>query len=126
MNAGFNGHFRCCVRAPSVSCISDLSQNAQLKDFFFSFYFQVTERKSQLAQLESMDNGKPIDEAEWDMVSHSTISLGCAVREGYTALAHVFPLHQSFHILGSFQCQEMHKKERFSLSLKLSGYSEYF
>ncbi|GAQ87015.1 aldehyde dehydrogenase [Klebsormidium nitens] len=28
---------------------------------------KVTERKSQLAQLESMDNGKPIDEAEWDM-----------------------------------------------------------
>jgi acyl-CoA reductase-like NAD-dependent aldehyde dehydrogenase len=29
---------------------------------------QVREQKTQLAQLETMDNGKPIDEAEWDMV----------------------------------------------------------
>lgn len=35
---------------------------------------QVTERKTQLAQLESMDNGKPIDEAEWDVVSVGRVS----------------------------------------------------
>jgi len=29
---------------------------------------QVAERKSELAKLESIDCGKPIDEAEWDMV----------------------------------------------------------
>jgi hypothetical protein len=28
----------------------------------------VAERKSELAKLESIDCGKPLDEAEWDMV----------------------------------------------------------
>lgn len=28
---------------------------------------QVTEKKEQLAKLESMDCGKPLDEAKWDM-----------------------------------------------------------
>lgn len=31
---------------------------------------QIKEKKSVLAQYETMDCGKPIDEAEWDMVSH--------------------------------------------------------
>ena len=30
---------------------------------------QIRERKPQLAKLETIDMGKPIDEAEWDMVS---------------------------------------------------------
>lgn len=34
----------------------------------FVFFGQVAERKSELAKLESIDCGKPIDEAEWDMV----------------------------------------------------------
>ena len=32
-------------------------------------HLQVKERKSFLASLESMDNGKPLAEAEWDVVS---------------------------------------------------------
>jgi hypothetical protein len=32
-------------------------------------WLQVVERKEELAKLETMDNGKPIEEAEWDMVS---------------------------------------------------------
>ena len=32
---------------------------------------QVKERKSFLASLESMDNGKPLAEAEWDVVRSS-------------------------------------------------------
>ena len=31
---------------------------------------QVKEKKSELAKLETTDNGKPIQEAEWDMVIH--------------------------------------------------------
>lgn len=29
---------------------------------------QITERKSELARLEAIDNGKPLDEAAWDIV----------------------------------------------------------
>lgn len=32
------------------------------------FDVQVTERKSEFAKLESMDCGKPLDEAAWDIV----------------------------------------------------------
>ena len=37
---------------------------------------QIRERKPLLARLETLDCGKPIDEAEWDMVSYS----GCCWR----------------------------------------------
>jgi betaine-aldehyde dehydrogenase len=30
---------------------------------------KVTEKKSQLAKLEAIDSGKPLDEAAWDIVS---------------------------------------------------------
>jgi hypothetical protein len=32
------------------------------------FFRQIREKKTTLAQYETMDCGKPIDEAEWDMV----------------------------------------------------------
>jgi acyl-CoA reductase-like NAD-dependent aldehyde dehydrogenase len=32
---------------------------------------QVVERKDELARLEAMDCGKPLDEAAWDMVNSS-------------------------------------------------------
>lgn len=35
---------------------------------------QVKERKAGLARLETLDNGKPIQEAEWDMVSPAASS----------------------------------------------------
>jgi len=37
----------------------------------------VKERKSDLAQLETLDNGKPISEAEWDIVSSDTVDVAC-------------------------------------------------
>lgn len=36
-------------------------------------YMQITERKSELAKLEAMDCGKPLDEAAWDIVSFRDI-----------------------------------------------------
>ena len=36
---------------------------------------QITERKPQLAKLEAIDCGKPLDEAAWDMVMRSLIHL---------------------------------------------------
>ncbi len=38
----------------------------------FVCFGQVAERKSELAKLESIDCGKPIDEAEWDLVRLQT------------------------------------------------------
>lgn len=35
---------------------------------FLSVCEQVTERKDELAKLEAIDCGKPLDEAAWDMV----------------------------------------------------------
>jgi acyl-CoA reductase-like NAD-dependent aldehyde dehydrogenase len=34
----------------------------------FSLFLQIIERKSELARLETLDCGKPLDEAAWDMV----------------------------------------------------------
>lgn len=44
-------------------------------DGYSLFSGQVAERKSDLAKLESIDCGKPIDEAEWDMVRSVFLSL---------------------------------------------------
>lgn len=37
-------------------------------ELFWSNAIQITEKKSELAKLESLDCGKPLDEAAWDMV----------------------------------------------------------
>lgn len=47
-----------------------------------SLFMQITLRKSELAKLEAMDCGKPLDEAAWDIVCPQTTwnvfsSLGC-------------------------------------------------
>ena len=31
---------------------------------------QMRDKKEDMARLETMDCGKPLDEAEWDLVSH--------------------------------------------------------
>lgn len=38
----------------------------------FIFAMQITERKSELAKLEAIDCGKPLEEAAWDMVMFVT------------------------------------------------------
>lgn len=40
-----------------------------------TYMAQVREQKPDLARLETMDMGKPIDEAEWDMVGSSFLPL---------------------------------------------------
>ena len=42
---------------------------------FLFFFLQIIERKSDLARLESLDCGKPLDEAAWDMVCDPLLSL---------------------------------------------------
>lgn len=43
---------------------------------------QVTEKKSELAKLEAIDCGKPLDEAAWDMVCvehfHFFVNVACS------------------------------------------------
>lgn len=53
----------CCL-------ITDLSLELLFfnHNVYWYFLIQVTERKSQLAKLEAMDCGKPLDEASWDIV----------------------------------------------------------
>lgn len=36
---------------------------------FFNFLFQIKEKTSDLAKLEAIDSGKPLDETSWDLVS---------------------------------------------------------
>lgn len=36
---------------------------------------QITERKTELAKLECLDSGKPLEEAAWDIVSLYNVSL---------------------------------------------------
>jgi betaine-aldehyde dehydrogenase len=56
-----------------------------LHDTHKDIVFQVAERKSELAKLESIDCGKPIDEAEWDMVylSQFLFASHSQVEDGY-------------------------------------------
>lgn len=45
------------------------SPNCRCLEPIVYFGLQITERKSELAKLETLDAGKPIDEASWDMVT---------------------------------------------------------
>ena len=68
-----------CVIQLKFNCVPFLSQNEvrfsiaavktlSLQHLTFAAICQILERKEELAELESTDMGKPLDEALWDMV----------------------------------------------------------
>ena len=57
------------------NCLNKPASFRSLKFLLFGIFIcmQITERKSEFAKLESIDCGKPLEEAAWDMVYSDTI-----------------------------------------------------
>jgi len=92
-------------------CVSDLLSCTNFKRCFSSInLLQITERKSELAKLEALDCGKPLDEAAWDIVYQLIFTINIFVHGLNTSDPKVFHISPRMMLLAALSTMRILEK----------------